>query len=199
MAKDSLVQGAVTVKALERAVSNAVDKVSLARRLREKQQELESFVSVVAHDLKAPLTGVKNNVELLRDFYADKLDANGVQFIEASLRILGRSFALIESLLEYSRIGRSGRPLAPVDLNAVAESVLAGLRGRHRRLRWAGRDRNAAEGSRRRNGARATAAKSRCERPEVPRSGSSRGATCREWAEQALGRLGRRQWRRHPP
>ena len=129
MAKESLMKGAVTVKALERAVSNAVDKVSLARRLREKQQELESFVSVVAHDLKAPLTGVKNNVELLRDFYADKLDANGVQCIEASLRILGRSFALIESLLEYSRIGRSGRPLSPVDLNAVAESVLAGLRG----------------------------------------------------------------------
>ena len=128
LAKDSLMQGGITTKALERAVSNAVDKVSLARQLREKQQELESFVSVVAHDLKTPLTGVKNNVELLRDFYADRLDANGIEFVAASLRILRRSFALIDSLLEYSRLGRSGRPLAPVDLETVAESVLAALR-----------------------------------------------------------------------
>ena len=128
MSKDSLARGTVTVKALERAVSNAVDKVSLARQLREKQQELESFVSVVAHDLKAPLAGVKNNVELLRDFYSDRLDPNGVEFVEASLRILRRSFLLIDSLLEYSRLGRSGKPLSPVDLEAVAESVLAALR-----------------------------------------------------------------------
>ncbi len=128
MAKDSLARGTITVKALDRAVSNAVDKVSLARQLREKRQELESFVSVVAHALKTPLAGVKSNIELIRDFYGDKLDAKGVEFVEASIRILGRGFALIDSLLEYSTLGRSNRPLAPVDLTPVASSVLAGLR-----------------------------------------------------------------------
>ncbi len=128
MAKDSLARGMITVKALDRAVSNAVDKVSLARQLREKQQELESFVSVVAHDLKTPLAGVKGNIELIRDFYGEKFDPKGMEFVEASLRILGRGFALIDSLLEYSTLGRSSRPLAPVDLDTVAVSVLAGLR-----------------------------------------------------------------------
>ena len=127
MSKESLARGTVTVKALERAVSNAVDKVSLARQLREKQRELESFVSVVAHDLKTPLVAVKSNLELIRDFYSDKLDLKGVEFVEASLRMLSRGFALIDSLLEYSRLGRSGKPLVPVDLDTVAESVLVGL------------------------------------------------------------------------
>ena len=128
ISKNFLAQGTVMVRALERAVFNAVDKVSLSRQLREKQQELESFVSVVAHDLKTPLAGVKSNVELIRDFYADKLDAKGVEFVEGSLHILDRGFALIDSLLEYSTLGRSSRPLAPVDLETVAAAVLAGLR-----------------------------------------------------------------------
>ena len=135
---------------------------------------------MVAHDLKAPLAGVKNNVELLRDFYSDKLDPKGVEFVEASLRILGRSFALIDSparIFEVGPLGQAPFPGRPGGRRGVRSGRPA---DRHRQRRRAGRDRLATASSRRRNGTRPTAPKPRRQRPQVSRPGPSRGKTCFE-------------------
>ena len=127
LVKDIMVRNVLTPKGIHHAITNAIEKVSLERRLRESQRELREFTSVVAHDLKTPLCGVKNNVELVRDLYRHALDDKAVEFLEKALRTLDRQFGMIEGLLEYSRIGRSAKELKPVDLRAVAESVIGNL------------------------------------------------------------------------
>ena len=71
MVKDVAVREVMTPKALYRAITNAVEQVRLTRLVAEKQRELEAFVSVASHDLKTPLCSVRNNVEVILDFYRD--------------------------------------------------------------------------------------------------------------------------------
>ena len=106
MVKDVMARGA-NPEALRRAISNAVDKVTLERRIADKQQELEQFVSVVAHDLQNPLCAVKNNLGVIRDFYKDAFDDNGRGFVDSSIRTLEGMSRMISSLVEFSRVGRS--------------------------------------------------------------------------------------------
>ena len=95
----------------------------------EKQRELEAFVSVASHDLKIPLCSVRNNVEVILDFYRDKpLDAEGNEFLVAALRMVDRMTKMLDSLLEYTRAGRSAKALVPVDPKSCMKSVVENLK-----------------------------------------------------------------------
>ncbi len=129
MVKDVAVREVMTPKALYRAITNAVEQVRLTRLVAEKQRELEAFVSVASHDLKTPLCSVRNNVEVILDFYRDKpLDAEGNEFLGAAVRMVDRMTKMLDSLLEYSRAGRSAKALGPVDLKSCMTSVVENLK-----------------------------------------------------------------------
>ena len=128
MIKDAVTPEVMTPKTLYRAITNAIEKVRLKRLVAEKQRELEAFVSVASHDLKTPLCSVRNNVEVILDFYRDKpLDAEGNEFLVAALRMVDRMTKMLDSLLEYSRAGRSAKALGPVDLKSCMKSVVENL------------------------------------------------------------------------
>lgn len=103
---------------------------SLNKMLADSNQELDSFAYSVSHDLKEPLRGITNYVHILKEDYADKLDAEGIGRLATLLRLTQRLDTLIESLLHYSRAGRVDLAFAEIDLNTVLESVLELLRGR---------------------------------------------------------------------
>lgn len=127
-AQDYLVKDGLTHFALQRAISNAVDKVALERSLREKHDELENFVSVVAHDLRSPICTVQSSIEIIRDFYQDKpLDERGWSFIDNALTSLGRMLNLIDALLNYSLVGRSDALITKIDLNDLVQEVLTDM------------------------------------------------------------------------
>ena len=129
MVKDVVAREVMTPKALYRAITNAVEKVGLERLVAEKQRELESFVSVASHDLKTPLCSVRDNVEVIRDFYPNKpLDAKADEFLVAAVRMVDRMMKMLDSLLKYSRAGRSAKALVPVDLKLCMTSVMENLK-----------------------------------------------------------------------
>ena len=122
-AQDYLVKSVLSPEVLQRAILNAVEKVTLNRRLDAKQRELEDFVSVVAHDLQQPLCAVKGNVELIRDFYSVGFDAQGVEFADAAVRTSIRMAEMIDALLGYARAGRDRAPVQSLDLNDLLGAV----------------------------------------------------------------------------
>ncbi len=126
-AQDYLSKSALTLSALGRAIRNAVEKVALERKLAEKHHELEDFVSVVAHDLQQPLAAVRGNLDLIRDFYSERLDDNGRDFVRAACSTADRMSGMIDGLLEYSRLGRSGQPQQTVRLGGVVSAAVANL------------------------------------------------------------------------
>lgn len=95
--------------------------------LQTRNREMEEFVYTVSHDLKSPLVTIGGLVGLLREGLegqpqAASPDVTGMfDLVEQTVETMRR---LIDDLLEYSRIGRRFGRLEPVDLGAVAESVV---------------------------------------------------------------------------
>lgn len=85
----------------------------IAKELEEKtdelsrsNEELNSFVHTVSHDLKAPIISLNGFSELLVNNCGDKLDQTAKSYIDRIQKNSERMAALIDDLLELSRVGR---------------------------------------------------------------------------------------------
>lgn len=94
------------------------------RALEARSKELDAFAYTVSHDLKAPLRGVSTYTSLLLENSGDKLDEAGRRYAENVRRAATTMRELIDDLLEYSRLERREAELLPVDLRALADSIL---------------------------------------------------------------------------
>jgi two-component system, chemotaxis family, sensor kinase Cph1 len=95
--------------------------------LAQSNLELDTFAYAASHDLKEPLRGIYSIVQFLQDDDGGRLSAEEQQRLATILRLTRRMDDLIESLLQYSRVGRIELDLQVVDLNAVLAQALEGL------------------------------------------------------------------------
>ncbi|WP_157976106.1 sensor histidine kinase [Lewinella sp. IMCC34191] len=82
----------------------------LIASLNAKNSELDQFAYMASHDLREPLRTVSNYIEVLGEDYAPILDDAGREHLSTIHRATDRMRSLIETLLTYSRIGRSEEP-----------------------------------------------------------------------------------------
>ena len=115
-----------------RFVSSAIDiterKVAEAA-LKRKNEEMEQFVYSVSHDLKSPLVTVKTFTGMLRQ---DLLNADQPQ-INEDLNYIDKAAdkmqQLLDSLLQYSRIGKSDTPAQTLSAGQSVADCLTALAG----------------------------------------------------------------------
>jgi PAS domain S-box-containing protein len=98
-----------------------------AQELTRSNAELEQFSYVASHDLQAPLSTISGYAQLLEKRCHNQLDAQGNKFIRNIVNSCERMQALIDDLLEYSRVGRSEKPFDVIDCNLVFEDACANL------------------------------------------------------------------------
>ena len=98
-----------------------------AQELTRSNAELEQFSYVASHDLQAPLSTIVGYAQLLEKRCHNQLDAQGNKFIRNIVNSCERMQALIDDLLEYSRVGRSEKPFDVIDCNLVFEDACANL------------------------------------------------------------------------
>lgn len=98
-----------------------------ARDLERSNQELRDFTFIASHDLQEPLRKIQAFGELLRDRYADDLDARGEDYIQRMQNAASRMQMLLEELLTFSRVTTKAQPYTRVDLNQVIKTVLGDL------------------------------------------------------------------------
>ena len=94
-----------------------------ARRLAEERRQVRfNFISVLAHELKAPLNAIQGYLNILRTTET----GDNLQMIERSLVRLDGMKKLIVDLLDMTRIesGQKRRDFTQVDLVALARNAL---------------------------------------------------------------------------
>lgn len=115
-------------KSLERLNKNLEKEVAeRTQELVESNEELEKFAYVASHDLQEPLRIVTRYIQLLSRRYHARLDDDARLFIDYAVSAVNRMQALIEDLLEYSRLGRQGERLEPIDLGAALNQARLNL------------------------------------------------------------------------
>jgi signal transduction histidine kinase len=106
---------------LEHRVNERTDQLA------EANQDLESFMYSISHDLRAPLRAINGFSTFLTEEYNESLDTQGQFYLD---RILANSLKmdkLIEDLLDLSRLGRRSVDVAEVDITALARNVVEKL------------------------------------------------------------------------
>jgi light-regulated signal transduction histidine kinase (bacteriophytochrome) len=111
----------------ERVAERTAAAEQRAAELKRSNEELERFAYVASHDLQEPLRAVASYTQLLRQQLGDKLDADTELYLSHVLAGAARMRALINDLLDYSRVGRSALERQLVDSAAVLDGALADL------------------------------------------------------------------------
>jgi signal transduction histidine kinase/CHASE3 domain sensor protein len=118
------------VKAEEVRVLNAELEARVSQRTSELEatnRELEAFSYSVSHDLRAPLRTIDGFSAALREDYEQALDATGQDYLRRIREGVQRMGQLIDSLLQLSRITRTGLTREAVNLSAMATAILNDL------------------------------------------------------------------------
>lgn len=96
-----------------------------AGELKRSNEDLEQFAYIASHDLQEPLRKVSSFCSILQDEYADKIDAEGLQYLQYATDGANRMKGLVKDLLAYSRVDSQGEQFASVDVSeAVGEALL---------------------------------------------------------------------------
>lgn len=118
--------------AITKAKVAVFEKLYLQQQaLKEKTEKLEAinknldeFVYIVSHDLKAPLRGISS----LANFIEDDLGANPNPAVTETLGMMKsrctRMQNLIDAILHYSRLGNTNGMPEPVDVNELLKNIL---------------------------------------------------------------------------
>jgi PAS domain S-box-containing protein len=93
------------------------------RALARKNAELEHYVNAVSHDLRTPLVSLLGFSRLLADDYGDVLTETGRHFLDRIEQASRSMEALINDLLELSRIGQANGRRELVDPLAVLKQL----------------------------------------------------------------------------
>jgi len=99
-------------------------QTELLKQIESINRELRDFASIVSHDLKAPLRGIKTLASWISTDYADKLDKDGKEQINLLSSRTDWMYQLIDGVLEYSRVGRIKEERVQVKLNEVVPKVI---------------------------------------------------------------------------
>lgn len=97
--------------------------------LKRSNKELENFAYVTSHDLKAPLRHVSMSAGFFKEKFGDQMDEKSQELLDVMLSGTDRMQNMMESLLEYSRVGRDDTKWEPVDLNDIMLAVKQNLEG----------------------------------------------------------------------
>ena len=99
-------------------------QAELLEKVENINQELKDFASIVSHDLKAPLRGIKTLANWILSDCADKLSSQANEQMNLLLERVERMYNLIEGVLQYSRIGRVEGKHVQVNLNDFVPEVI---------------------------------------------------------------------------
>ena len=104
---------------------------SVATHMMRTNNILIHTLSIMSHDLKAPLVAVRSYLEVISGGFAGPVNDDQQEMLERSMVRVDELLILISDILDVSRIetGRLGQEFEPMSLIAVARAALADIEG----------------------------------------------------------------------
>ncbi|MBL7815244.1 MAG: hypothetical protein JNL70_09545 [Saprospiraceae bacterium] len=102
----------------------------IEEQLREMNQELENFAFAASHDLKEPLRMIGMYTQLIQKRMNGQLEGSTKEFMGYVTDGVGRMQNLLDSLLDYSRLGKNKDDMTEVNLNDTIFMVIHNLTAR---------------------------------------------------------------------
>lgn len=91
-------------------------------------KELEAFTYSVSHDLRAPLRSINGFAAILKDDYQNILDKEANRILDTIINSALKMGGLIDSLLNFSHLGRKEVSKASVDVNLLVKNIFTDFR-----------------------------------------------------------------------
>lgn len=95
--------------------------------LADRNKELDQFTYVVSHDLKAPLRAIANLSEWIEEDLDEKLDEENRYQMNLLRKRVHRMEALINGLLQFSRVGRRQSTIETVRVGDLLADIIDSL------------------------------------------------------------------------
>jgi len=117
---------------LGRAFNHMLHRLDMSRneliryseQLKKQNEELNQFSYVVSHDLKAPLRAIFKLSEWIEEDSGHIISGESKKNMQTLRGRVFRLEALINGLLEYSKIGRTNIPMERVDVSAMLRETI---------------------------------------------------------------------------
>jgi signal transduction histidine kinase len=93
-------------------------------RLEKKNKELDQFAYITSHDLKSPLRGINNLTEWIQEDIGENLSAESRKHFDLLRGRVHRMESLINSILKYSRAGKSVENQEKVNTKKIVYDIL---------------------------------------------------------------------------
>lgn len=99
----------------------------LLAEIEAKNEELETFVYTVSHDLKTPIVTIEGFIGAFREDFGDQLTEDGDSYLQYISDATRKMETLINDLLELSRVGRLHETTTEFSFGDLVEEILANL------------------------------------------------------------------------
>jgi signal transduction histidine kinase len=125
-AQDYLIKGQIENRALPRALRHAVERHRMRTEtdlIRTHQMQFkDEFLSHVSHELRSPLTAVRQFVTILLDGLAGELNSEQREYLEIVLRNVKQLHSMINDLFEVSGV-QAGKLKIEPQCTSVSDAI----------------------------------------------------------------------------
>jgi signal transduction histidine kinase len=125
-AQDYMIKGQIESRALPRALRHAIERHRMQAEtdlIRTHQMQFkDEFLSHVSHELRSPLTAVRQFVTILLDGLAGELNPEQRQYLEIVLRNVKQLHSMINDLFEVSGV-QAGKLKIEPQCTSVSDAV----------------------------------------------------------------------------
>ena len=111
--------------ALSKALNDAASKrIQFEEKLQKANEDLNAFVYIVSHDLRAPLRAIDMIADWIREDCPDELGEVASNHLDTLKGRVARMKKYLDDLLEYSRIGRVEAKREMIELRILIDDAI---------------------------------------------------------------------------
>lgn len=124
-AEDYLIKGKPLENALIRIIRYAIERKKVERKLKEAIESKSQFMSMVSHELRVPLTSIKESISIVLDGLAGEITNEQRNCLDIAKRNIDRLNRLIGDLLDLNKLeaGKMNFDMQVNNANEVAKEV----------------------------------------------------------------------------